>query len=105
MDPQTCLQVICIGCQFFACTGAVTAASRMTWSFARDGGLPASRLLSGVVRGLDVPLAALVVASVIPIAFGVIYIGSTSALNAILTSSVVFLNMSYGMPSMYFPMR
>jgi amino acid transporter len=95
----TCLQVICIGCQFFACTGAVTAASRVTWSFARDNGLPFSKPLSKVARGLDVPLVSIIVASAIPIAFGAIYIGSTSALNAILSSSVVFLNISYGIPS------
>lgn len=68
----------------------------MTWSFARDGGLPFSKPLTNVVRGLDVPLVALIVASIIPIAFGSIYLGSSSALNAILSSSVVFLNLSYG---------
>lgn len=68
----------------------------MTWAFARDGGLPFSRAIGVVVKGLDVPLVALIVASIIPIAFGAIYLGSTSALNAILSSSVVFLNLSYG---------
>jgi choline transport protein len=68
----------------------------MTWAFARDGGLPFSKPISKVVKGLDVPLVSLIVASVIPIAFGAIYLGSTSALNAILSSSVVFLNLSYG---------
>jgi choline transport protein len=61
----------------------------MTWSFARDGGLPASRIISKVVRGLDVPLVALMVGAFIPIVYGVIFIGSSSALNAILSSSVV----------------
>lgn len=68
----------------------------MTWSFARDGGLPGSRLFRKVVKGLNVPLFALILACLIPIAFGAIYLGSTSALNAILSSSVVFLNLSYG---------
>jgi choline transport protein len=71
----------------------------MTWAFARDGGLPFSRAIGVVVRGLNVPLVALIVASLIPIAFGAIYLGSSSALNAILSSSVVFLNLSYGSES------
>jgi choline transport protein len=65
----SCLQVISIGCQLWAVTGAVTTAGRMTWSFARDGGLPGSRLIAKVMPGLDVPFVALVVGAFIPIAY------------------------------------
>lgn len=82
-----------------------------------DGGLPASRLFAKVHPRLGLPLNALILTSVIVVHFGLIFLGSTryviswchrgpdcglrsknSAFNAIISASVVALDMSYAMP-------
>lgn len=82
----------------FAALGILTGASRMTHAFARDGGLPFSHVLARVSERWNVPVASLTLTSVLVVIFGCIYLGSTSALNAILSSSVVALNISYSIP-------
>lgn len=116
-----CLQVFPVGAMFFASQAVLTTSSRMTVSsliapsplelrvpsypytdficpleqlaFARDGGLPASRFFTKV-DDEGVPTHAIYLSSSLVALFGLIYLGSSSALNAILSSSVVFLNCS-----------
>lgn len=76
----------------------MTASSRMTYAFARDRGLPFSRYFA-VMHKSGVPVNAVLLSTVCVVVFGCIYLGSDSALNAILSSSVVFLNISYSIPS------
>lgn len=71
----------------------------MTFAFARDGGLPASRWLSKVNHNLDdVPLIAIIFTTAWVIVFGCIFLGSSAAFNAITAASVVALGITYGMP-------
>ncbi|KID99667.1 gaba permease, partial [Metarhizium majus ARSEF 297] len=63
-----------------------------------DGGLPASKFFAKVHTRLGLPLNALILTSVIVILFGLIFLGSTSAFNAIISASVVALDLSYAMP-------
>lgn len=96
----------------------MTVASRMCRAFARDKGFAhASPYLEQINRTLRVPLWSLVFTSIWVVIFGLIcehasiYIlsataedrtidlGSSAALNAILSSSVVFLQTSYMIPS------
>ncbi|BFZ60328.1 hypothetical protein YB2330_001364 [Saitoella coloradoensis] len=93
-----CLDMFPIVCMAFATTGILTTSSRMTYAFARDGGLPFSRFFSRVQKKHDVPMNALILSTIIVIIFGCIYLGSSSALNAILSASVVALGVSYGIP-------
>ncbi|GAA99595.1 uncharacterized protein L969DRAFT_16897 [Mixia osmundae IAM 14324] len=93
-----CLLVINIGCQAFAATGAVTAASRVTWICARDGIIPFGNFFGKVNKRLQVPVNAIVLSVFIPIIFACIFLGSSAALNAILSSSVILLNISYSIP-------
>lgn len=84
--------------QLFATTGIMTTSSRMTFAFARDGGLPASRFFARVHKRLGLPLNSLILTTVLVIIFGCIFLGSTAAFNAITSASVVALEVSYAIP-------
>lgn len=89
--PLLVLGVICgVGC--------VTATSRCTWAFARDGGIPGSGWWRIVHNKLNIPLNAMALGMVIEIALGAIYFGSTAAYNAFSGVGVIFLTMSYACP-------
>ncbi|KAJ5290780.1 Amino acid/polyamine transporter I [Penicillium angulare] len=91
MIPLLVLGLICgIGC--------VTATSRCTWAFARDGGIPGSGWWRVVDKKLDIPLNAMMLGMVVEIALGAIYFGSTAAYNAFSGVGVIFLTMSYACP-------
>jgi hypothetical protein len=85
-------------CFIFAGISVLTTSSRMTFAFARDGGLPASALWWKMDGRLGVPLNALYLNCAVVIVFGCIYLGSTVAFNAIIAASVTALGVSYGIP-------
>ncbi|KID91737.1 gaba permease [Metarhizium guizhouense ARSEF 977] len=93
-----CLLMLPLVCLVFATLSVMTTSSRMIFAFARDGGLPASKFFAKVHTRLRLPLNALILTSVIVILFGLIFLGSTSAFNAIISASVVALDLSYAMP-------
>ncbi|KAF2216292.1 hypothetical protein CERZMDRAFT_64731 [Cercospora zeae-maydis SCOH1-5] len=95
---MVCLLMFPLVCMLFATTAIMTTSSRMTYAFARDGGLPFSRYLARVHKSLDVPLEALGLTTAVVTIFGLIFLGSTSAFNAIVSASVVALSVSYGIP-------
>ncbi|KAK7529211.1 amino acid/polyamine transporter I [Phyllosticta citribraziliensis] len=94
----TCLLIFPLVCMLFATISIMTTSSRMIYAFARDGGLPISRHLAKVHHSLDIPLNALIFSTGWVIVFGCIFLGSSSAFNAITAASVVALGVSYGMP-------
>ncbi|KAL8746568.1 MAG: hypothetical protein Q9184_007728, partial [Pyrenodesmia sp. 2 TL-2023] len=85
-------------CILFATITIMTTSSRMTWAFARDGGLPLSRVIAKVHPTLELPLNSLILTTSLVIIFGCIFLGSDSAFNAIVSASVVALGVSYAMP-------
>ncbi|PHH59033.1 hypothetical protein CDD81_3854 [Ophiocordyceps australis] len=93
-----CLLMLPLVCLFFATLSAMTISSRMVFAFARDRGLPWSRVLARVDVRLGLPLNALALTCVVVILFGMIFLASTSAFNAIMSASIVALNLSYAMP-------
>lgn len=93
-----CLLIFPLICLLFATTAIMTTSSRMCYAFARDGGLPASRFFSRVHGSLNVPFNAICLTTALVIIFGCIFLGSSSAFNAIVSASVVALGISYGMP-------
>lgn len=89
--PLLVLGLICgIGC--------VTATSRCTWAFARDGAIPGSGLWKKVDERLGIPLNAMMLGMVIEILLGLIYFGSSAAFNAFSGVGVIFLTLSYACP-------
>lgn len=93
-----CLLMFPLICLLFATTSIMTTSSRMTYAFARDGGLPASRFFAKVHPRLGQPLNSLLLTTVLTIIFGCIFLGSSSAFNAIISASVVALGVSYAIP-------
>ncbi|GAA5832508.1 hypothetical protein JCM11251_001352 [Rhodosporidiobolus azoricus] len=93
-----CLQVFPIVSMEFAAQGIMCAASRMVHAFARDRGLPFSTFFSKLNKRTSVPDRAVYFVTAWCIVFALIYFGSSSSFNAILSSSVVMLNMSYCVP-------
>ncbi|ORY34978.1 amino acid permease-domain-containing protein [Naematelia encephala] len=93
-----CLQMFPVIAMAFTAQALLTASSRMSFAFARDGGLPFSSIWSKVWKRNGVPVPAVLMNTAWVIVFGCVYLGSSSALNAILSSSVVFLNISYSIP-------
>ncbi|KAL0766945.1 hypothetical protein CaCOL14_010516 [Colletotrichum acutatum] len=66
----------------------ITSAARVMWAFARDQGLPFSRVVSKVERKRGIPTTAIVVTTCLLVLLGLINIGSTTAFNAILSLAV-----------------
>ena len=93
-----CLLMFPLICLLFATTSIMTTSSRMSWSFARDGGLPASPFFAKVHKSLGVPFNSLCLTAILVIIFGCVFLGSSAAFNAITSASVVALGVSYAMP-------
>ncbi|KAJ5152998.1 uncharacterized protein N7482_009476 [Penicillium canariense] len=93
-----CLLIFPLVCMLFATTAIMTTSSRMCYAFARDGGLPFSRFFARINPKLQVPLNSLVLNLILVIIFGCIFLGSSSAFNAIVSTSVVMLDLAYGIP-------
>lgn len=86
------------GVLFFAGVGALTASSRCTYAFARDGAIPGSRIWSRVNKRLDVPLWGIILSTTIDCLLGLIYFGSSAAFNAFTGVTTICLSTSYGIP-------
>lgn len=95
---SVCLLMFPLVCLLFATTSIMTTSSRMTYAFARDGGVPASKFFAKVHKRLGQPLNSLILTTVLTVIFGCIFLGSSSAFNAIISASVVALGVSYAIP-------
>jgi choline transport protein len=78
--------------------GIVTTASRLTWGFARDGGIPWSTYFAHVDNKWKVPVRALWLQGGVMALIGVLYTFASTVLEAILSVSTIALTVSYGMP-------
>lgn len=79
---------------FLCALAGITSTSRMMYAFARDGGLPASKMLASVDHKLRTPGAAIWVGAVLSI--GAVLYGD--AFLILSTGCAVFLYLSYVMP-------
>ncbi|KAG6866307.1 hypothetical protein C0993_007606, partial [Termitomyces sp. T159_Od127] len=85
------------------CTISVCcAASRGTWSFARDKAIPChhifSRISGNASDNSSVPFNAHLLSTVIQLLLGLLYLGSSAAFNAFAGVAVICLGASYAMP-------
>ena len=92
------LLFLILGILFFAGIGALAAASRCTYAFARDGAIPGYKLWSKVDKRLGVPLWGIILSTAVDCLLGLIYFGSTAAFNSFTGVATICLSTSYGLP-------
>ncbi|KAJ5134999.1 uncharacterized protein N7515_004277 [Penicillium bovifimosum] len=79
----------------------VTSTSRTAWAFARDRGLPASGFFSEVSPTLKVPVRMVAVVGFLQMLLGLIYLGSSTAFNAVLSMAILGMYASYLSPIVF----
>ncbi|KAL0930521.1 amino acid transporter [Colletotrichum truncatum] len=84
-----------------ATVGGITSASRTLWAFARDKAIPFDSYFSHVHKGLQVPVRAVVVVTVGQLLLGFLYLGNTTAFNAVLSMAIIGIYLSYSIPIAY----
>lgn len=99
------LLFLILGIMLFAGIGALTAASRCTYAFARDGAIPGFRLWRKVNKQLDVPVNAVILSTLVDCLLGLIYFGSTAAFNSFTGVATICLSTSYGLPILILVVR
>lgn len=92
------LLFLILGILMFAGIGALTAASRCTWAFARDGAIPGHKIWSRVNTNFGMPLYALGLSTAVDCILGCIYFGSSAAFNSFTGVATLCLSTSYGVP-------
>lgn len=86
----------------FACAiGITTTASRMTWSFARDRGTPFSKYLSRVNSRTKVPIVAVGAVAGFAALLTLIYVGSATAFNDVISLTITGFYGSYLLPAVF----
>jgi amino acid transporter len=84
----------------WACAiGITTTASRMCWSFARDRGLPFWKVLSRVNSRTKVPVAGVLTVTGIAALLTLIYVGSSTAFQDVISLTITGFYGSYLLPS------
>lgn len=84
-----------------ATVASVTSTSRTLWAFARDKAVPYDAYFSKVDKQRDVPVRAVVLVTALQMLLGFIYLGNTTAFNAILAMAIIGLYLSYILPIIY----
>ena len=88
--------------QFLCGLATVTSASRMIFAFARDGGLPGSKLLSNVSPTFRTPVVAIWFGAIASVLFvwgaSLVTIGGSSAYTIVVSCTVIFLFFSFALP-------
>ncbi|OWT40520.1 GabA permease [Cryptococcus neoformans Bt1] len=92
------LLFLILGIWVFAAIGSLTAASRCTWAFSRDGGIPASGWWKKVDERFGIPVNSLILSAVVCALLGLIYLGSSAAFNAFTGVATICLGCSYAFP-------
>jgi choline transport protein len=91
--------VILASCGIFAMIGCQQTASRLCWSMARDNALVGSKWLGCIHPRLGVPVWALVVNACVVFIIGCVYLGSTTAFNAMIGTGLILQQVSYAFPA------
>ncbi|KAJ5181386.1 Amino acid/polyamine transporter I [Penicillium cf. viridicatum] len=93
---------LCITLTAMAANAAcVTSTSRTAWAFARDSGLPASEFFAEVSPTLKVPVHMVLVVGLLQMLLGFIYLGSSTAFNAVLSMAILGMYASYISPIVF----
>lgn len=87
-----------IGCLLLGVIAITTTSSRMIYALARDSGLPFSPIWTTVHARLKTPVNALVLNAAAVFCCGCIFLGSSSAFNALSAAAVICFDISYCLP-------
>ncbi|KAL6237567.1 hypothetical protein BDW75DRAFT_248819 [Aspergillus navahoensis] len=71
---------------------------RIAWAFARDNGTRFPSYFSAVSPTFQFPVRTTTAAFIFVLIYGLLYLASTTAFNSIITSAVLFLNITYAVP-------
>ncbi|KAJ5110846.1 Choline transporter [Penicillium argentinense] len=93
-----CLLLFPIGCLLLGVVAITTTSSRMIYALARDSGLPFSSIWTTVHARLKTPVNALALNTAAVICCGCIFLGSSSAFNALSSATVICFDISYCLP-------
>jgi choline transport protein len=92
--------IIC--CTAVAANSAgLTSTSRTAWAFARDSALPFSKYFAHIDETKAVPRRMIVLVSVLQMLLGLLYLGSYTAFNAVLSMAILGVYASYLIPIVY----
>lgn len=83
----------------FAISGAIQTASRLTWSFARDDAVVLAPFLSRIHPRLGVPVWSLIANSACVFVLGCVYLGSSTAFNALVSTGIILQQLSFAFPA------
>ncbi|KAH7123042.1 amino acid permease [Dactylonectria macrodidyma] len=97
----TIMSLIITGTATAATVAGVTSTSRTLWAFARDRATPYDRYLSKVNKEQQIPVRSVVLITVLQMLLGFIYLGNTTAFNAILSMAIIGMYASYIIPIIY----
>lgn len=84
-----------------ASVAGMASTSRTLWAFARDKATPFDRQISSVSAKKEVPVVAIAIVAAMQGLLGLIYLGNSTALNAVLSMSIVGLYITYGLPIIF----
>ncbi|PKX90083.1 putative GABA permease [Aspergillus novofumigatus IBT 16806] len=93
-----CLLLFPIICLLMGIVAIMTTSSRMILALGRDSGMPFSPFWTRVHPTLGTPLNALGLTAFLTLCCGCIYLGSSTAFNALSSATVVCFDISYGFP-------
>lgn len=79
----------------------LTSTSRTFWALARDNAMPKAGYFSHVDSRLHVPVRMVVLVSVLQFLLGFIYLGNSTAFNAVLSMAILGMYLSYLLPIVY----
>jgi choline transport protein len=97
-EGATAIYAFILAITFASMFGTLASVSRLTWTFARDDGLPFSNYFKHVGSTHKVPGRAVGLVSVVIVLLSLINIESTAALSAIFSLSTIALYTSYIIP-------
>ncbi|KAF0323848.1 amino acid transporter [Colletotrichum asianum] len=84
-----------------ATVGCITSASRTLWAFARDKAVPFDAYFNHVHKDLQVLVRAIAVVTIMQLLLGFLYLGNTTAFNAVLSMAIIGIYLSYSIPIAY----
>jgi len=79
----------------------LTSTSRTFWALARDNAIPKASYFAHVDPKLRVPVRMIVLISILQFLLGFIYLGNSTAFNAVLSMAILGMYLSYLLPIVY----